>query len=64
MTPAGMKAAIEAAIAATGTPVSESAANQLLALCTGIIKEITTNAEVQPGIPTAAGPTTGPGKIL
>lgn len=68
MTASSMKANIEAAIIAGGGSVSEGGSNQLLALCTGIIKEIQNNAQVAPGIavttPTGSGATSAPGIIL
>ena len=69
MSASSMKSKIEAAIAAsTGKPVEASAANQIMALCTGIIQEIQTNAQVAPGIavstPAGSGATSAPGQIL
>ena len=72
MSAASMKSKIEAAIqAATGKAPDESAANQLMALCTGIIAEIKANAVVAPGIAVSvsgspssqSGATTAPGVI-
>lgn len=71
MSPSSMKSKIEAAMAALGIPAQEGDFNQLLALCTGIIQEITQNGLVNPGIAVAtsggpssqAGATTAPGVI-
>ena len=67
MTPASMKSKIEAAMAALGIPAQEGDFNQLLALCTGIINEITQNGQVLPGIAvstnTGSGATVAPGQI-
>jgi len=67
MTASSMKSKIEAAIAAsTGKPVDSSAANQIMALCTGIIQEIQANAQVLPGqaVATSGGPSNQSGTTI
>lgn len=60
MSAAACKAKIRAAhLARTGQVLDDSANNNLLDLCQGIIDEITADAKVQTGIPvsTTGGPT-------
>jgi hypothetical protein len=61
MSASSMKSKIEAAMVAAGLTPQEGAANQLLALCTGIIAEIQANAKVQTAIPVQVSPGTGTG---
>lgn len=67
MSAASMKSKIEAAMLALGIPSQEGDFNQLLALCQGIIQEITQNGQVLPGIavstPVGPGATVAPGVI-
>lgn len=66
MSASSMKSKIEAAMTAAGITIGEGPANQLLALCTGIIAEITANAVVAPGIAvtTSGGPTNQSGATV
>lgn len=56
MTPSGMQQKVEAALTAAGyTPGYDIPNGVILALCTGIINEITANSELVP-VTTDSGP--------
>ena len=58
----GLKAQFGGEIA-DATKQWESIAEAISGIAADIVTEITTNAQVNPGIPTATGPTIGPGTI-